>query len=97
MKIVTVSARFTPENSSIAVNILKAIKEEACSMDNCLSYEFFVDPIEKGKLFIIQNWGTTAAFEAYRSSNLFSRMIKELKPLMIAVPETNIYKAERTV
>ncbi len=97
MKIVTVSAQFALENSSTAVNILGAIKEEVCSMDDCLNYDIFVDPIEKGKLFIFQNWGTAEAFEAYRSSDLFSRMIRELKPLMIAAPETNIYKAERTV
>lgn len=96
MKIVTVSAQFTPENSSIAINILGTIKEEACSMDNCLNYDVLVDTIEKGKLLIFQKWETAEAFEAYRSSDLFSRMIRELKPLMIAAPETNIYKAERT-
>ena len=95
MKIVTVSARFTPENSLVAVNILGTIQEEARSMDNCLCYDFYLDPIEKGMLFINQNWGSPEAFEAYRSSDLFNRMIRELKPLMIAAPETNIYEAER--
>ncbi|MFD2208048.1 putative quinol monooxygenase [Kiloniella antarctica] len=95
MKIVTVSARFAPENSSTAIKILQTIKEEARSMDNCLCYDFYVDPIEKGLLFINQNWGSAEAFESYRSSDLFKRMIRELKPLMITAPETNVYEVER--
>ncbi|GHB40193.1 hypothetical protein GCM10007094_31870 [Pseudovibrio japonicus] len=88
MKLVTIEAKFSEGNALQAREIFERQSLSVRQMKGCLTYKFYNGGA--GSIGIIQKWETQDAFEAYRRSDTFAVLGKELKPLMTEPPITTI-------
>ena len=83
MKMVTVEARFAPENVDAAVAAFDAQSVAVNAMDGCESYAVYRRGDSRA---IVQRWQDMQRFDAYRQSAAFAALGATLKPLMSAPP-----------
>ena len=94
MKLITVEAKIASADMEQAVGLFAEYADTVRDMDGCCHYAIFRKPSNDG-VAIIQQWETMAAFDAYRSSESFSKLGQGLRPLLVAAPMTVIAEVDR--
>ena len=94
MIITHIFCQFSETQQNKAVQSLQLVRDKTLTTENCLSYQIYDTPDQRGSVFIRQSWSDLQAFDAYRASDLFASMISEVKPMMSAAPKTEVFEAK---
>ncbi|MEW7009613.1 putative quinol monooxygenase [Lentilitoribacter sp. EG35] len=89
MILVTVEAKFSPDDVDEAISLFNAQADDIRLMDGCGHYALFRD-IGGDGIAILQHWAATDAFNAYKTSDVFAKLGQDLRPLMTAFPVTRV-------
>jgi len=97
MIITHILCQFSARSLKEALEKLQAVKHKIISHEDCADYNIFTDPDHQETVFISQNWNNLEAFNAYRTSDLFVKMIKDIKPMMSAPPRVKVMEAQEVI
>ena len=95
MRLVTLTVNVAPEDLNNAIDGLIDIQTATRQLEACQSYDVYVKRGETEKLYIPHMWANEAAFDAYKASDLFTKTLAALKPLMTAPPQSVTYDVEQ--
>ena len=90
MKLVVVEAVFPPAEREAAVALLRDRADAVRAMDGCERYAVHRSVDDGGGVAIVQRWTSTEAFDAYRASDAFAALGRDLKPMMSVPPSTTV-------
>ena len=90
MKLVVVEAAFPPTDREAAIALFRDRADAVRAMDGCERYAVHRSVDDDGGVAIVQRWTSAAAFDAYRASDAFAALGRDLKPMMVAPPSTTV-------
>ena len=93
MKLINVEATFDPSVLEAAISLFDDQARKVREMPGCTHYALYRNTTSDG-IAIVQRWTDMAAFEAYRASETFAQLGKDLKPKMSTPPVTTIAEIE---
>ena len=88
MKLVVVEVAFPPADREDAVALFRDRADAVRAMDGCERYAVRRSVDDEGGVAIVQRWAPMDASDAYRASDAFAALGRELKPMMSAPPST---------
>lgn len=93
MKLISVEAAFAAADMDTAIALFTEHADQVRAMPGCAHYALYQKPSGDG-VAILQQWETMAAFDAYRSSDVFAALGQGLRPLMTAPPVTTVAEVD---
>ena len=63
------------------------------AMPGCLALQAFADPEDPGRVTVMHEWASPAAFAAYTTSDRFAEIGKTLRALSVAPPVSRRFDA----
>ena len=94
MKLVVVEAVFAPADREAVVALFSDRADAVRAMDGCEGYAIHRSVDHVGGVAIVQRWRSMSSFDAYRASDVFAALGRELKPMMTAPPTTTVADIE---